>query len=133
VKIIVGLGNPGIRYEWTRHNVGFQVIDRLARLKNIPLDKRRFKTLCGKGTIDSTPVILAKPLTFMNLSGPSVEKLVHFWGAQKQDLIVVHDDLDLPVGRLRIKRRGGDGGHQGLRSIIESLGEHNFLRLKVGI
>ncbi len=133
MKIIVGLGNPGIRYEWTRHNIGFQVVDRLASLNHITLGSRRFKALYGVGSIGAQRVVLAKPLTFMNLSGDSVRKLIDYFEVGMEDLIVVHDDLDLPVGRIRIKRKGGDGGHQGIRSIIESLGGNNFLRLKVGI
>jgi len=131
--MIIGLGNPGIRYEWTRHNIGFQVVDRLASLNHITIGSRRYKTLYGKGSIGTQPVILAKPLTFMNLSGDSIRKIVDYFEVGMEDLIVVHDDLDLPVGRIRIKRRGGDGGHQGIRSIIESLGVNNFLRLKIGI
>ncbi len=133
MKMIVGLGNPGIRYEWTRHNIGFQVVDRLASLNHITLGSRRFKALYGVGSIGAQQVVLAKPLTFMNLSGDSVRKLIDYFEVGMEDLVVVHDDLDLPVGRIRIKRKGGDGGHQGIRSIIESLGGNNFLRLKVGI
>jgi peptidyl-tRNA hydrolase, PTH1 family len=133
VKIIVGLGNPGDRYQWTRHNIGFQIVDRLAETHHIPLSHKRFKTCYGKGSIDSNDVLLVKPLTFMNLSGEAVSKVAHFFKAGTEALIVVHDDLDLAFGRLRIKRRGGDGGHQGIRSIIQSMGRGDFLRLKVGI
>ena len=133
MKIIVGLGNPGDRYQWTRHNIGFQIVDRLAESHRIPLSHKRFKTCYGKGSIDSNGVLLVKPLTFMNLSGEAVSKVVHFFKAGTEALIVVHDDLDLAFGRLRIKRRGGDGGHQGVRSIIQSMGRSDFLRLKVGV
>ncbi len=133
MKIIVGLGNPGIRYEWTRHNIGFQVVDHFASLNHIAIGSRRFKALYGIGSIGVQSVVLAKPLTFMNLSGDSIRKIVDHFDVEMEDLIVVHDDLDLPLGRIRIKRRGGDGGHQGIRSIIESLGGNNFLRLKIGI
>jgi PTH1 family peptidyl-tRNA hydrolase len=133
VKVIVGLGNPGVRYEGTRHNIGFQVVDRLAEINHILISTKRFKSFYGVGWIDSQRVILVKPLAFMNRSGEAVEKVVHFFQTGIEDLIVIHDDLDLPFGRLRFKRRGGDGGHQGVRSIIESMGKNTFLRLKVGI
>jgi PTH1 family peptidyl-tRNA hydrolase len=133
VKIIVGLGNPGIPYEWSRHNIGFMVVNRFAEIHHIPVGTRRFKSLFGKGSIDSEPVILAKPLTYMNRSGEAVAKIVPFFKIGMKDLIVIHDDLDLPFGKLRIKQRGGDGGHQGIRSVIESMGGNSFLRLKIGI
>ena len=133
MKFIVGLGNPGVRYQWTRHNIGFLVVDRLANNHHILISTKRFQTRYGTGWIDSYKVILAKPMTFMNQSGESVKKAVNFFQADMGDLIVIHDDLDLPFGRLRFKRRGGDGGHQGVRSIIERMGGNNFLRLKVGI
>ena len=114
MKIIVGLGNPGVHYRWSRHNVGFQVMDRLSEMQRIPICSKRFKTLYGTGWINSQNVVLAKPLTFMNLSGEAVKKIVSAFSAGMEDLIVIHDDLDLPVGRLRVKRRGGDGGHQGV-------------------
>ncbi len=133
MKIIVGLGNPGIPYRMTRHNIGFQVVDRLAKLNHIPIRTKRFKSLYGTGWIDSQQVVLAKPRTFMNRSGEAVKRAADFFHLRIEDLIVVHDDLDLPFGRLRFKHRGGDGGHQGVRSIIEMMGGNNFLRLKVGI
>jgi PTH1 family peptidyl-tRNA hydrolase len=133
VKLIVGLGNPGVLYEGTRHNIGFQVVDRLAEINHILISARRFKSLYGTGRINSQRVILLKPMTFMNRSGEAVGKAIDFFRIEIEDLIVIHDDLDLPLGRLRFKLRGGDGGHQGVRSIIEALGKNNFLRLKVGI
>ena len=133
MKIIVGLGNPGIPYRMTRHNIGFQVVDRLAKLNDIPIRTKRFKSLYGKGWIDFQQIILAKPMTFMNRSGEAVKRAVDFFHLKMDDLIIVHDDLDLPFGRLRFKQRGGDGGHQGVRSIIEGVGGNVFLRLKVGI
>ena len=133
MKLIVGLGNPGIPYRMTRHNIGFQVVDRLAKLNDIPIRTKRFKSLYGKGWIDFQQIILAKPMTFMNRSGEAVKKAVDFFHLKMDDLIIVHDDLDLPFGRLRFKQRGGDGGHQGVRSIIEGVGGNIFLRLKVGI
>ncbi len=133
MKIIVGLGNPGIQYRMSRHNIGFQVVDRLSKINHIAIRTKRFKSLYGTGQIECQHVVLVKPTTFMNLSGEAVRKATEFFHSRLEDLIVVHDDLDLPFGRLRFKRSGGDGGHQGVRSIIERMGAHNFLRLKVGI
>jgi len=133
VKLIVGLGNPGVYYQRTRHNIGFQVVDRLAEINHIFISAKRFKTLYGTGGIDSQEVALLKPLTYMNRSGEAVKKAVHFFHVGIEDLIVIHDDMDLTFGRFRFKQRGGDGGHQGVRSIIELLDENSFLRLKIGI
>jgi PTH1 family peptidyl-tRNA hydrolase len=133
VKIIVGLGNPGIQYRMSRHNIGFQVVDRIAQTNHISIRTKRFKSLYGTGRINSQQVVLSKPMTFMNGSGEAVKMATGFFHLGMEDLVVVHDDLDLPFGRLRFKRRGGDGGHQGVHSIIEKMGGNNFLRLKVGI
>ncbi len=131
--MIVGLGNPGICYQGNRHNIGFQVVTQLAKDGHISISTRRLKALYGRGKIDAQEVVLAKPMTFMNRSGEAVRKILDFFEASMDDLIVVHDDLDLPFGRLRFKKRGGDGGHQGVRSIIDAVGANHFLRLKVGI
>jgi PTH1 family peptidyl-tRNA hydrolase len=133
VKVIVGLGNPGVHYRCNRHNIGFRIVDRLAEINHILISTKRFKALYGTGGIDSQEVVLTKPLTFMNRSGEAVKKLVDFFHSGMGDLVVIHDDLDLSFGRLRFKQRGGDGGHQGVRSIIEAMDGNNFLRLKVGI
>ena len=133
MKIIVGLGNPGVRYQGNRHNIGFQVADQLAENNHIPISKKRLKAFYGTGKIDSQEVVLAKPMTFMNRSGEAVRRIANFFKVGMEDLIVVHDDLDLPFGKLRFKRRGGDGGHQGVRSIIEAMDGNTFLRLKVGV
>jgi PTH1 family peptidyl-tRNA hydrolase len=108
-------------------------VDRLAEINHILISTKRFKALYGTGGIDSQEVVLTKPLTFMNRSGEAVKKLVDFFHSGMGDLVVIHDDLDLSFGRLRFKQRGGDGGHQGVRSIIEAMDGNNFLRLKVGI
>jgi PTH1 family peptidyl-tRNA hydrolase len=108
-------------------------VDRLAEINHILISTKRFKSLYGTGWIDSERVILVKPMTFMNRSGEAVKKAINFFQVGIEDLIIIHDDLDLPFGRLRFKRRGSDGGHQGVRSIIESMGKSTFLRLKVGI
>jgi PTH1 family peptidyl-tRNA hydrolase len=117
----------------SRHNIGFQVVDRIAQINHISIRTKRFRSLYGTGWIDFHPVMLSKPTTFMNRSGGAVKKATDFFHLGMEDLVVVHDDLDLPFGRLRFKRRGGDGGHQGIRSITERMGGNNFLRLKVGI
>ncbi len=113
--------------------MGFQVVDQLAETSHILLTVKRFKLLYGRGTIDSHAVILAKPVTYMNQSGEAVREAVRFLRLPTEDLIIVHDDIDLPLGQLRFKRSGGDGGHQGVRSVIEALGEYAFYRLKVGV
>jgi len=133
VKIIVGLGNPGISYRMTRHNIGFLAVDRLAKVNHTSIRTKRFKSLFGTGWIDSQQTVLVKPMTFMNRSGGAVRGVADFFDSTIEDLVVLHDDLDLPFGRLRFKQRGGDGGHQGVRSIIERMGGNNFLRLKIGI
>ena len=133
MKIIVGLGNPGISYRMTRHNIGFLAVDRLAKANRTPIRTKRFKSLFGTGWIDSQQAVFVKPMTFMNRSGEAVGGATNFFGSTIEDLLVLHDDLDLPFGRLRFKQRGGDGGHQGVRSIIDRMGGNNFLRLKIGI
>ncbi len=133
MKLIAGLGNPGTQYQRSRHNIGFLVIDQLATTHQIRISTRRFKAIFGRGWIESQEVVLLKPLTFMNLSGEAVKKALRYFDARPEDLVVVHDDLDLSLGRIRFKVRGGDGGHLGVRSIIESIGTNSFLRLKVGI
>ena len=117
----------------TRHNIGFLAVDRLAKVSHVPIRTKRFNSLYGTGWIDSQQIILVKPMTFMNRSGETVKKMADFFHMSIGDLVVVHDDLDLPFGRLRFKQRGGDGGQQGVRSIIERMGGNNFLRLKIGI
>lgn len=132
-KVIVGLGNPGPQYAETRHNVGFQFIDYLARKHNITFSEIRFNAHLASGTIRGQEVILAKPLTFMNLSGQAVKPLVKSLALPPHNLLVVYDDMDLPLGAIRFKPKGGAGGHRGMRSIIEALGHQDFPRLRFGI
>ena len=132
-QLVVGLGNPGPAYRSTHHNIGFMVIDRLARQHQISLNEQRFENLFGVGSIEGRPVILAKPLTFMNLNGPAVCDLAHFFGLGMKHLLVIHDDKDIVFGKIKIKRKGGDGGHKGLRSLIEAFGSGEFDRLRIGI
>ena len=131
--LIIGLGNPGKEYRLTRHNMGFRVVDRLAREQGIQFNKRRGGARIGEGRVGREKVILAKPLTYMNKSGAAVKRLVKALGVPLDHLVVVHDDLDLACGRMKIKETGGHGGHKGVQSIIEQLGSTDFLRVKVGI
>jgi PTH1 family peptidyl-tRNA hydrolase len=133
VDLIVGLGNPGPRYRYTRHNVGFDVIDVLARQYDIPMRQHEARAICGKGCISDCAVLLVKPQTYMNASGPAVAPLVKRYLQGGEHMMVIHDDIDLPLGAIRIKRRGGDAGHRGVRSIIECLGNGDFVRLRLGI
>ena len=132
--IIVGLGNPTPEYEGTRHNVGFEVIDALARKYNIDVDMKKHRAYIGKGMIEGQKVILAKPLTYMNLSGESVRALVDYYKVDPEsELLVVYDDISLAPGQIRIRKKGSAGGHNGIKSIINHLGTQNFQRIKVGV
>ena len=133
MKLIVGLGNPGREYQGTRHNVGFAAIDVLARRHGIHVRSRRNKALVGEGVIGGSEVVLAKPLTFMNLSGQAVGGLVRRYRLDFSDITVICDDVNLPLGRLRVRAGGSAGGHKGLRSIIHSLGAEEFARIRIGI
>jgi len=133
VKLIAGLGNPGIKYQLSRHNMGFLVLEALAEKQNIEIRQKKFDSFLGKGTLSGTTVMMAKPQTFMNLSGAAIKKLLGYFKIDLSDLIVVHDDLDLPFNSIRIKAGGGHGGHKGLISIIDSLGRSDFIRVRLGI
>jgi len=132
-KLIVGLGNPGRQYAHNRHNVGFQCLDRLAQARGLSFAQRRAKASLVLGKIADVGVVLAKPLTYMNLSGQAVGQLVSFYKLSLEDILVIYDDLDLPLGTIRLRPEGGSGGHKGMRSIIEALGSQAFPRLRVGI
>ncbi|MCK9275971.1 MAG: aminoacyl-tRNA hydrolase [Syntrophales bacterium] len=133
MRLIAGLGNPGSRYALTRHNMGFIVLDVLAGETEIPVGKRGYSSLYGVGKIGEESVILAKPQTFMNLSGVAVEKLARFFKIDRSNIIIIHDDMDIPFQELRVKENGGDGGHKGLMSIINHLGGSDFVRVRMGI
>jgi len=134
VKLIVGLGNPGIEYQFTPHNLGFLTIDRIANDLGIEVRNRQCLALTARATIADTPVMLAKPETYMNLSGLAVRELVAEHQVDvKSDLIVVYDELDLPLGAIRIRLRGGTAGHNGMESIVGALGTDEFLRIRLGI
>lgn len=133
VKLIVGLGNPGEQYHASRHNLGFMILDQLAGRQGVPLQKQVFDAFWGKGRMEGEAIILAKPQTYMNLSGYAVQKLVGYFKIDLENLLVIHDDLDLPFPTLRLKKGGGDGGHRGLASIIRQLGSPGFLRVRIGV
>lgn len=133
--LIAGLGNPGSKYDQTRHNVGFQVLDRLAERNGISVNHKKFKAIAGKGMIDGQKVILIKPQTFMNLSGESIHEFVDYYDLDpRTELIVICDDINLSEGRLRIRTKGSAGGHNGLKNIISHLGGSlEFTRVRVGV
>jgi len=133
MKLVVGLGNPGAEYRETRHNVGFQVVDELARRWGVDQWRESFEALTAKTARGGEAVLLAKPLTYMNLSGRSVAGLAGFYKIAPADVLVVTDDVALPLGRLRARREGSDGGHNGLRSVAQSLGTQAYPRLRIGV
>lgn len=133
MKLIIGLGNPGKIYVRNRHNIGFRSIDHLAKLYTIGTHKRKCHAQVGTGKIADIKVMLAKPATFVNQSGEAARCLLDYYDLKPSDLIVIHDDLDLPLGKLRLRPEGSAGGHKGIASIIDSLGSEDFARIKVGI
>ncbi|SFK57598.1 peptidyl-tRNA hydrolase [Halobacillus dabanensis] len=133
MKCIVGLGNPGKKYEKTRHNIGFAIIDEWAERNNWSLSQKKFNGLYTMERVDGEKVILLKPQTYMNLSGESLRPLMDFYDINVEDVLVVYDDLDLPPGKIRLRKKGGHGGHNGIRNIIDQLGTKEFKRLRVGV
>jgi len=133
MKLVFGLGNPGQEYEHTRHNVGFQILDVLARRYGVTFSSHKYRALAARVRMGDETVLLVKPLTFMNLSGEAVGPIVRFYKVSLQDMLVVYDDMDLPLGLLRLRPKGGSGGHKGLKSIIQHVGSTEFPRLRVGI
>lgn len=132
--VIVGLGNPEKKYEGTRHNIGFAVIDALADKYNISIKDKKHKALCGTGVIEGVKVMLVKPLTYMNLSGDSVADVMNFYKLDpEEDMLVVYDDISLAPGNIRVRKKGSAGGHNGIKSIIARCGTQNFMRVKVGV
>ena len=131
--LVVGLGNPGDKYENTRHNVGFMVADELAERRKVPVQRLRFKALTNLVTISGEKVLLMKPVTYMNLSGEAVGQAAAFYKVPADHVLVISDDTALPVGRLRIRKGGSAGGHNGLKSIIQHLGTDQFPRIRVGV
>jgi peptidyl-tRNA hydrolase, PTH1 family len=133
MKLIVGLGNPGKQYDKTRHNIGFEVIDELADQLNIPLNQSKFKGLFGIGSHKGEKVVLLKPLTYMNLSGESIRAIMDYYQIELEDFLVIYDDLDLPVGKIRLRQKGSAGGHNGIKSTVAHLGTQEFNRIRIGI
>jgi PTH1 family peptidyl-tRNA hydrolase len=133
VKIIAGLGNPGMEYVGTRHNVGFDAIDRLAEEYNISMNQEKFKGVYGTGIINGEKVLVVKPMTYMNNSGECIGEIARFYKLEPSDVIVISDDINLNVGGLRIRDKGSAGGHNGLKSIIYHLHSEDFLRVRVGV
>ena len=133
MKLIVGLGNPSQTYEGTRHNVGFTVIDVLAEEYHITVNSNHHKALCGKGWIAGESVLLAKPLTYMNLSGESVRPLADYYKVEPEDILIIYDDISLEPGKIRVRAKGSAGGHNGMKSIIQHLGTEAFPRVRLGI
>lgn len=133
MKLIVGLGNPGKKYENTRHNTGFAVIDKTLAKLNVELDKNKFNADYTMINRNGEKIYILKPLTYMNLSGEAVAPFMKYFGIEPEDLVVVHDDLDLPVGKIRLRQSGSCGGQNGMRNIIDLLGDSNIKRIRVGI
>lgn len=133
MKLIVGLGNPGREYERHRHNIGFMVVEALLSRARAELNQEKFAAKVGQGTLGGERVLFVEPQTFMNLSGRSVGEAARFYKVPVEDMLVIHDELDLPFGRLQLKAGGGSGGHNGLKSIVSSLGSEAFIRLRFGI
>lgn len=131
--IIAGLGNPGSKYENTRHNMGFKAVDAMASEFGIDVNRAKFKGLIGEGRIGSEKVILLKPQTYMNLSGQSVREIMNFYRIPEENLIVIYDDFDLPIGSIRVRKSGGPGTHNGMKSVVQELGSRKFPRVRVGI
>jgi PTH1 family peptidyl-tRNA hydrolase len=132
-RLVVGLGNPGKLYSATRHNIGFMTIDALAEKYSISVGKKKFDVLFGQGKIESSDIILAKPMAFMNRSGPPIRKLAEYFGISGEEIVVIHDDIDLAFERLKIKMKGGHGGHNGIRSMTGAFGNGDFARIRIGI
>ncbi len=133
IRLIIGLGNPGGEYANSRHNTGFRVIEEIATTFAVSLDHKKFDILFGRGSIEKHNVILAKPMAFMNNSGPPVKQLAGYFRISSADLLVIHDDIDLAFGRLKIKEKGGHGGHKGVKSLMDAFGKGEFARLRIGV
>ena len=131
--LIVGLGNPEEEYSNTRHNMGFDTINKLANEYNIKINKNKFKGLCGSGIIENEKVILLKPQTYMNLSGESIKEAMAFYKIKSENIIVIYDDIDLKIGDIRLKAKGGAGTHNGMKSVVQNLNTEDFIRVRVGI
>jgi PTH1 family peptidyl-tRNA hydrolase len=132
-RLVVGLGNPGAEYQNTRHNIGFMAVDRIADDFSVSLSKKKFNLIYGQGRVEGVPVVLAKPQAYMNRSGLPTRQLADYFRILSRDILVVHDDIDLAFERIKIKTKGGDGGHKGVRSVMEAFGSGDFARLRIGV
>jgi len=133
MKCIIGLGNPGRKYAETRHNIGFKVVNELLNRHNFKLDKKKFNGNYAMEELESEKIILLQPQTFMNLSGEAVRPLMGYYNIEVEDILVIYDDLDLPTGKVRLRAKGGHGGHNGMRSLIDHLGTKDFNRIRFGV
>lgn len=131
--LIAGLGNPGTEYAATRHNIGFDMVTYLGGQYHIPLRSRENKAIVGKGVIGGQKVMLAQPQTFMNLSGESIRALLDYYKTDREKLIIIYDDISLPVGQVRVRPKGSAGGHNGIKNIIQHLGTEEFARIRIGV
>ncbi len=131
--LIVGLGNPEKEYSNTRHNMGFDTINEIAKKNNIEIEKKKFKGLYEIGTIEGEKVILLKPQTYMNLSGESIQEAVNFYNIENENTIIIYDDMDIEKGDIKIRKKGGAGSHNGMKSVIQELGTEEFIRIRIGI
>ena len=133
LRLIAGLGNPGRQYRETRHNVGFLVLDKIGREYSLAADKKKFNNLYGRGSVENNELVLVKPMAYMNNSGPPLRRLADYFRISGEEILVIHDDIDLAFGRLKIKEKGGHGGHNGVRSLMDAFGGGDFTRLRVGV
>ncbi len=133
MKLIIGLGNPGKQYDWTRHNIGFEFIDYLCTNKKIDLNESKFEGLFAKVKMFDETVIIAKPMTFMNLSGNFIRKIMDYYKISIQDILIIYDDISLDCGTIKVREKGSAGGHNGIKSIIQNLGNEYFNRIKIGV
>lgn len=133
MKLIIGLGNPGSKYAQTKHNIGFITLDEIAFQKGWTFNRSKFESVYAEGTVGSEKVVLIKPQTYMNDSGRSVRQWLDYYDCSEEDIVVVYDDMDLPVGKVRLRQKGGAGGHNGIKSIIDHIGTKHFNRLRVGV
>ena len=133
MKLVIGLGNPGLKYKETKHNIGFIVVDQMVQNLGLTFNQTKFKSLYAEGRIGSEKVIFIKPQTFMNLSGESVQPWMDFYNLTGDDIVVIYDDMDLPVGKTRLRMKGGHGGHNGMKSVINLLGSKEFNRIRMGV
>jgi len=132
-RLVVGLGNPGAEYRGTRHNIGFMAVDHIADTFSISLSKKKFDLIYGQGMVEGIPVVLAEPQLYMNLSGLPTRQIADYFQIHSRDILVIHDDIDLAFQRIKIKSKGGDGGHKGVRSVMDALGGGEFALIRIGV